>query len=223
MPPAPAKPPLPDTVRHAYNLMLAGGAVQALGILVLFTQTDQIREAVRESLRNEPNVTERTIDAGVTLGITLGVVFGLIGAGLWIWMAFANKAGKNWARITGTVFFGIATLSALTNLASAGDDNSAMAGTSTGLGIAVSLLNWAIGLAVIILLWHPKSSGYFKPRAEYSYGYQPPGQQGYPYPPSGPPPGQQPPYGQQPPPGQPPGGGQPHDQDRGPGEMPPPR
>lgn len=213
MPPAPAKPPVPDTVRNAFFLMLAGAAIQVLGILVLFTQTDAIRDAVRESLSDQPGVSESTVDAGVTLGITLGVVFGLIGAGLWVWMAYANRAGKNWARITGTVFFGIATLGVLSNLASSA--NSAMAGSSTGLGTAVSVINWLIGLAVVILLWNKKSSAFFKPQDQYGYGYQPPQDPNYPYPSSGPAPGQTPP----PPAGPPPAGPPP----QGPGDMPPPR
>ena len=45
------------------------------------------------------------------------VVVGLIGIGLWLWMAQKNKAGKNWARITSTVFFAIDTLGAIGGLA----------------------------------------------------------------------------------------------------------
>jgi hypothetical protein len=37
----------------------------------------------------------------------VGAAASLIGVGLWIWMAQMNKAGKNWARITSTVFFAI--------------------------------------------------------------------------------------------------------------------
>ena len=45
------------------------------------------------------------------------VVVGLIGVGLWLWMAQKNKAGKNWARITSTVFFALDTLGAIGGLA----------------------------------------------------------------------------------------------------------
>jgi hypothetical protein len=211
MPPAPARPPLPDTVRYAFYLMLAGAAIQLLGVLGVFTQTDAIREAVTESLRNDPNVTEEMIDTGVTVGITFFVIVGLLGTGLWVWMAYANKAGKNWARITGTVFFGIATLGALSSLGGAAGGSSAMAGSGTGVNTAFTLINWLIGLAVVILLWNRRSTPHFKPLADHGYGYQPPGQaSGYPYPQSGPAPGQT-----APPPPPPPGGG--------PGDMPPPR
>ena len=47
--------------------------------------------------------------------MAVAIIFGLIGIGLWLWMAYANKAGKNWARITATAFFGLDTLSVLTS------------------------------------------------------------------------------------------------------------
>ena len=45
------------------------------------------------------------------------VVVGLIGIALWIWMAQMNKRGRNWARITSTVFFALDTLGAIGGLA----------------------------------------------------------------------------------------------------------
>lgn len=216
MPPAPAKPPLPDTVRYAFYLMLAGAALSAIGLLAGLAQIGQIREGLAESMREtNPAVTQETIDAAVTASMVGVVIIGLVGIGLWIWMAFANKAGKNWARITGTVFFGIAAFfTVLGLLFSASGAGASMGSTETGLGTVINILSLLVGLAVVILLWHRGSSHHFKP-AESGYGYQPPGQApGYPYPPSGPAPGQTAPPQAAPP--QPP-------QYRDPGDMPPPR
>ena len=81
----------------------------------------------------------------------VAIVFGLIGIGLWLWMAWANKAGKNWARITATVFFALDTLSVLAGFRQA----------EPALSRAVSLLVWLAGLGAIVLLWQKISSAYF--------------------------------------------------------------
>ena len=73
------------------------------------------------------------------------------GVSLWIWMAYANKAGKNWARITATVFFALDTLSVLASLRQA----------EPVLTRVVSILIWLTGLGAIILLWRRESSEFF--------------------------------------------------------------
>ena len=76
-------------------------------------------------------------------------------------MARMNKAGKNWARITSTVFFAIETISALTAVSGVGQ----LAGA--GAGRFYGLLVWLIGLGAIILLWQRQSSAYFQGRPRY--------------------------------------------------------
>jgi hypothetical protein len=84
------------------------------------------------------------------------VLAGLVQIALWVWMAEANRAGKAWARVTSTAFFGISTLGTFIALTRPGD------GTSfTKLFGAVG---WLIGCAAIALLWQPQSNAYFKRR-----------------------------------------------------------
>ena len=42
--------------------------------------------------------------------VVTAVIGALIAIGLWLWMAWANRRGRNWARIVSAVFFGINTL-----------------------------------------------------------------------------------------------------------------
>jgi hypothetical protein len=225
--PAPQlKPPPPDTVRNAFYMMLAGAALQAVGIISALAQIDTIREMIRDRVRERSDAATIDIDSVVNVSIGSIVFVGLIGVGLWLWMAFANRAGKNWARIMATIFFGISTLSLLSNLAvSTSDSTMAVGSSNTTFGTVLNVLLWLVGLAAIILLWHGRSRPYFRKPA-YGYEYQPPGAASG-YPPTGPgpapgqtapPPGGSPPPGQQPPPGPPPGS--PPD---GPQDMPPPR
>src|SRR5215471_14912088 len=77
--PVPAGPP--PSIQRAVMLMYAGAGLEVLGLIF-----------------------DLIIRKGSTAS---GIPGAIIGVGLWIWMAKANQAGKNWARITSTVFFGI--------------------------------------------------------------------------------------------------------------------
>jgi magnesium-transporting ATPase (P-type) len=169
------RPPLPDPVRNAFYLMLAGAAVQAVGIVAGLAQAGSIKDAMKKSmLKNDPNTSQSTIDAVGNVVIIAIVIFGLIYIGLWIWMAYANRAGKNWARITGTVFFAILTLSTVSGLAiraSGATTNTMSAGSATTATTVIGVIGWAIGLATVVLLWRGQSSAYFQPRTT---AYRPP-------------------------------------------------
>ena len=162
MPAGVPKPPLPSTVKNAYYLMLAGAVLSVVSLVVGLGSKAQMRTAVENA---SPTLTPDQVNTAVNAGYAVAIVVGLIGAGLWVWMAFANKAGKNWARITGTVFFGLATVSLLASLA----EHSTTA-AAKGLGA----LGWLIGLAVIILIWNKASTAYYKPQPQY--GQYPPQQ-----------------------------------------------
>jgi len=99
----------------------------------------------------DPTLTASKLHSAEVAAVAVAIIFGLIGIGLWLWMAYANKAGKNWARITATVFFGLDTLSVLTSFRQA----------EPVLSRLISILIWLIGLGVIVLLYQRESSAYF--------------------------------------------------------------
>jgi len=93
-----------------------------------------------------------------------GAVGALIGLGLWLWMARANKEGKSWARVTSTVFFGIDCLAVLLLLVAilvTLHSVSPSVKTILLLSGLASIVIWAVGLATIILLWRRESSEYY--------------------------------------------------------------
>ncbi|HEU5158465.1 MAG TPA: hypothetical protein VFU43_15830 [Streptosporangiaceae bacterium] len=236
MPAEQPKPPPPDTVQNAFYLMLAGAGLQALGIISALAQIGAIRDTIRERVEEQSDGSTLDVDRLVNISIVSIIVVGLLGVALWLWMAYANRAGKNWARITATVFFGISTMSLLSNLAVQSTDSTVAVGSSgTAFGMVLNVLMWLVGLAAIILLWHRRSGPYFK-RPTYGYEYQPPGAaSGYPPTGPGPAPGQTapPPGGEVTPPAPPPGppdsqpgsepGSRPGPPQDGPQDMPPPR
>ena len=95
-----------------------------------------------------------------TLWITVSVVWSLVPIALWLWMAWANGWGRNWARILSTVLFGLATLD-LTGLFPPPVFHLSV--VLTVFGPTVLVLTWLVGLAVVWLLWRPASSAFFKP------------------------------------------------------------
>jgi hypothetical protein len=168
-PPGVQRPAPPQKVMRAFYLMLAGAAVQALGIIVSLVEIDTIRSEIREAaLKDDPSATKDYIDGLVAVSIGAAVVVGLISAGLWVWMAFMNRGGRNWARITATVFFGISTLGTLFSLVTLAADSAGTSGFNSGgntvAGFLVTLVLWIIGLVTMVLLWNRESGQYFKPQ-----------------------------------------------------------
>ena len=174
------RPPAPQSIRNAVRLIYAGAAVSLVQLIVTAATMSSIKNTVR--LRN-PRLTPTQVNAAASATTVAVVVAGLIGVGLWLWMAWKNNQGRSWARILSTVFFGIATLGVIGNLAQ----------PETIASKLIGLLEWLIGLAAIIFLWLRDSSAYYnavKQPAGYLGGYGSPdpyGQAGY---------GQPGPYGQ---------------------------
>ncbi len=146
-PPQPAEPPRP--VRTAVTLMYVGAALSAVSFILTLVTVGSLRSAVRASA---PGLSPAQVNAAVTLGLVFVGFFGLLGIALWLWMAWANRRGRNWARVTSTVFFGLDTLGLL----------AAIARPHTIVGLLLTLLIWLAGLGAIILLWGRESSAYFQ-------------------------------------------------------------
>jgi len=86
----------------------------------------------------------------------VAILVGIIAIALWLWMARANQAGRNWARITGTVFFGLNTLFLLLSLVR----------PHASLALIFNILVWLVGLGAVIMLWRKESAPYFNPQVQ---------------------------------------------------------
>ncbi len=144
------RPAAPAPVLNAVKLMYAGAAVSLVSLIISLTDVSGTKAAIRKA---RPSLTLTQVNQLNGFIIGLAIVSGLVGVGLWLWMSWANKGGKNWARILSSVLFGLATL----------DLFGVFSQPKTALGLIFPVLTWLIGLGAIFLLWRPDSSRFFKP------------------------------------------------------------
>jgi len=144
------RPAAPAPVLNAVKLMYAGAAVSLVSLIISLTDVSGTKAAIRKA---RPSLTLTQVNQLNGFIIGLAIVSGLVGVGLWLWMSWANKGGKNWARILSSVLFGLATL----------DLFGVFSQPKTALGLIFPLLTWLIGLGAVWLLWRPDSSRFFKP------------------------------------------------------------
>jgi len=172
-PPVDAAPRVvPQSVQIAFYVMLAGAVVTLLAMAYSLTMLDEARSNALDASGG----VLRGDDLDLLVFATIGgsIASSLVTAGLWVWMAFVCRAGKNWGRITGTVFFGLNALFYVVGTVMV------MVTSTAGIALVFSTVTLAVGLAAVILLWNGMSGPYFAPRT-------PPGYQPYPgYPPVAP-------------------------------------
>ncbi len=150
------RPAAPNSVQTAVKLMYAGAALSLIELIVGLITIGSLRSAiVTAGHKAGKHYTATQIHTLEVSSIVLGVISGLIAIGLWLWMARASATGHNYARIVGSVLFGLNTLLIFLNLAR----------PHVGLGLIFNILVWLVGLGAVVMLWRRESSEYFSPRA----------------------------------------------------------
>jgi hypothetical protein len=153
-PQAPQRREPPGSVQNAVKFMYAGAALSLVYLIVEFTTVGSIKGAIQKAY---PHDTSTQIHRIEVASIVVVVIYALIGIGLWIWMARANQAGHAYARIVGTVFFGIDTLFLLAGFTR----------PHAGVGLVFSILVWLAGLGAVLFLWNKDSGPYFAKTPAY--------------------------------------------------------
>ena len=141
----------PPPVKNAVRLMYAGAGVSVIWFIALLTTIGSLKNAFRAA---DTNLTTSQINHIVGVVVGIEAVFVAIFVGLWLWMAWANRNGKNWARVVATVLFGLFSLLLLLSLVQ----------PHATLSLLITVLTWLAGLGATILLWRRESSAYFQAR-----------------------------------------------------------
>lgn len=137
-------------MQRAFRLMLAGAAVSVVGDLIVL-----------------PGGLHG-VDAH---NLAIWAASNLVDVGVWMWMAYTNRAGKSWARTLSTLLTCIYTVDSILKLTGhVPVPGGPIAGPLDGF---VDVLTWLIGLAVSILLWSRQSSAYFDPPIGFTHGQAP--------------------------------------------------
>jgi hypothetical protein len=137
----------PRAVLSAVRLMYAGAALEVLAIIVAVLTIGSLRSAIFRAHPDYTTAQLHTAEAARALPLIVGAA---ITIGLWLWMAWANRSGRSWARAISAGFFGINTVDLLISFSLAH-------GTAT---LIMALLIWLVGLAAIALIFS-KGSGPF--------------------------------------------------------------
>lgn len=147
----PDTPPrtVPPSVRQAVKAMYGGAAVSLIYLIASIATVGSTKAAIEKRF---PNLTASQVTTEQHALLIAAIAGGVISIAAWIFIARACQAGKNWARITGTVLFGLGTLDAF-------------GGLINPVAVPVKILAfviWALGLIAVIRLWQATSSAYFK-------------------------------------------------------------
>lgn len=139
----------PRSVLNAVKLMYVGAGLSALVVIVTLATIGGLRAAI---LARYPHYTSSQVHTAEVGFIATDVLAGLIAVGLWLWMAWANRRGRNWARIVSAVFFGINTLNLFGSFVQVHD-----IGT-----VIVAVAVWLVGAGAIALIFNRESAPYYQ-------------------------------------------------------------
>jgi hypothetical protein len=137
----------PRPVLNAVRLMCLGAVLELAVLVTVLVTLGSVRSAI---------VQEFTADQWHTTVLTQIVpvlASAPIVAGVWLWLAWANGRGYDWARPAFMALFGLLTIGLLIGL---GDALYAPADL-----IATTVL-WLVGLAAIVLIFSKTASPYYQ-------------------------------------------------------------
>lgn len=140
---------LPPSLRMAVRLMYAGAVLEVLSLIVALVTISSLKAAI---LKADPAFTSSQLHSAEVISTASVIVGAVITAGLWLWMAWANKRGRRWARIVSAVFFAINTLDLAASFVR-------VHATAT---VLIAVLIWLVGLAAIVLLFRRDASSFYQ-------------------------------------------------------------
>jgi hypothetical protein len=143
------RPPIPPQVSNAIKAMYAGAAATIVGIVIEILTVNATKTAIE---KHSPNLSASQVNSTQHVLIIGAIIGGLIALAAWIVIARACQNGNNWARITGTVFFALATVDTLV---------SAVSPVATPVKAWWPVI-WLAGLTAVIFLWQRPSTSFFK-------------------------------------------------------------
>ena len=146
----------PRPVRYAVRLMCAGAVLTLAVMVTVLVTLGGLRSAAIHDLGAMQWPGVMLIQVGPWLA---GAP---IGAGLWLWLAWANGRGYHWARPAFAAFFCVLTTGLFFGL---GEGSGEDAVPYTWADVIATTVLWLTGLAAIVLIFSEMASPYYQRRA----------------------------------------------------------
>jgi hypothetical protein len=143
----------PRPVRNAVRLMCAGAVLTLADVVTVLVTLGGVRWAALHDLaaRQWPTV--------ILTQVGFWLAGAPIGAGVWLWLAWANGRGYHWARPAFVAFFCVLTTAVFFGLGE-GTGERALPYTLADL-IATTVL-WLVGVAAALLIFSETASPYYQ-------------------------------------------------------------
>jgi hypothetical protein len=141
--------PRPRSVRVAVKLMLAGAAAELAAMITVISTLGSARATV----------AARDAAAMQAVHLHQVTIIGLapVAIGMWLWLAWANGRGQDWARLLSAGCFALISLSVMAQLAQG------VAAFAPATMIAAAVV-WALGLSSVVLIFTPAAGRYYRPQ-----------------------------------------------------------
>ena len=143
---------VPQLVNISFWLLIASGVIFVIGMILGLTQLDspELRQLFEQQMRSSG--TDISYDSMKSFIAGTLVVFGIIGAALYLLVAFFIRKGRNWARILGTVFAALSIFGLF--------------------GVpSIGTLGTVLGIVAIVLLYLPAAAPYFRKQQPFANPY----------------------------------------------------
>ncbi len=142
------RPGAPATVRAAVRLMFAGAVLDAAATVTIALTRGAARTA---TLASHSVSTWHQVDLRLTEDLIAAPVLILA----WLGLAWAIGRGRDWGRFVFIAFFALSTAGLLPAVA-------ASAWSYAGADFAIGAALWLVELAVLVLVFNPRSTRYFE-------------------------------------------------------------
>jgi hypothetical protein len=146
----------PSPVRNAVRLMCAGAVLTLADVVTVLVTLSGVRSAAVHDLAAAQWPTVMLTQVGFWLASAP------IGAGVWLWLAWANGRGYHWARPAFGAFFCVLTTVVFFGL---GQGTSEDAWPVTWPDVIATTVLWLAGLAAALLIVSQTASLYYQRRA----------------------------------------------------------
>ena len=139
----------PRPVLNAVRLMCAGAVLELAVLVTVLVTLSSVRSAIVQDF-----TTAQWHTAMLTQIVPIGAGAPIV-AGLWLWLAWANGRGYDWARSAFMALFGLVTLGLLIGLG----EGAAVYAPADMIATAVP---WLVGLAAMGLIFSKRAGPYYQ-------------------------------------------------------------